>query len=184
MQLKSATVHDWQRLLDDARSDELAQSRARERWLRQQATEDATLVGTLFDLAEAAIAVSVALRGGRRHDGTIEGLGTDVVVLDERGDHVAVRLAAAVTIRPQPGRAAGPATGARAAALDLTFVELLARLAPDRPDVALALITGDLVTGALIATGSDVVTVRVAPGVDGVVYCPSTSIASARFRSG
>lgn len=173
-----------QELLDASRADDLSAARVRERWLRQQATEEATFVGTLLDLAELAAPVSASLIGGRRHDGRIIGLTADGVVLDERGDHVVVRLGAVAFVRPSPGTASAVATGDRPAALDLSFGELLARVVGEQPEVALALVSGDAVGGRLLAVGLDVLSVRVASGDAGLVYCPLPSIASVRLRSG
>ena len=53
-------MQQWDALLDEARSDALAQARVRERWLRRQASESATLLGTLIDLAEAGVNLSKA----------------------------------------------------------------------------------------------------------------------------
>ena len=174
----------WDRLLDEARADAHAEGRVRERWLRRQATEEATLVGTLVDLAEGGAAVAFGLDGGRRHEGRIVGIGHDVIVLLDRTDHVAIRLAAITVVRPHPGGASGPAAGARAAALDLTLIELLARIVDEKPDVAITLGTGEVLSGSLLAVGADVLTVRVAPGADGVAYCSAAAVSSVRLRSG
>jgi hypothetical protein len=177
-------VHELERLLDEARTDGLAESRTRERWLRHQATATATLLGSLLDLAETGASVAVSLLGGRRHDGRLVGVGDDVVVLVERSEHVVVRTEAIALVRTAPGTTAGPAAGARPAALDLHAGELLARLADGAPDVALALVSGDVVGGRLLAAGADVLSVRVADGDAGIVYCPLRSVGSARLRSG
>lgn len=152
--------------------------------MRRQATERATFVGTLLDLAEAGVGVTVWVVGGRRHDGAPVGLGHDMVVLVERGDHVVVQLTAVTLVRPQPGSGAPAASGDRAAALDLRFVELLARLVDGQPDVAIALVSGDVLAGSLLAVGDDVLSVRLAPGADGLAYCPASAVSSVRFRSG
>jgi hypothetical protein len=76
------------------------------------------------------------------------------------------------------------AAGDRDAAVDSTFVELVARLAVDEPEVALTLVTGETLAGSLVAVGVDVLTLRVAPGPTGLLYCSAPSIASVRFRSG
>lgn len=174
----------WEDLLDEAKADAQMQARIRERWLRRQAAESATLVGTLLDLAESGVGVSISSMGGRRHDGTIVGLGTDVVVLADRGEHVAVRLSAVTLVRPHPGSATGLASGDRPAALDLGFIELLARVVDDEPEVAIAFVIGETAAGTLLAVGIDIVSLRVAPGVDGIVYCSATTISSVRFGSG
>jgi hypothetical protein len=77
-----------------------------------------------------------------------------------------------------------PASGDRPAALDLGFVELLGRIAGEEPEVAIALVGGDVLAGTLLAAGADVITLRLAPGRDGIAYCSAASVASARFRSG
>jgi hypothetical protein len=173
---------DWSRLLDEARADSQAAARAQERWLRQQATESATLVGTLLDLAERGTAVSVTV-GGRRHDGRIVAIGHDLVALADRDAIVAVRTDAITIVRPQPGQPSVVASGDRPATLDLRLAELLGRLAGDEPAVSIAL-GGDVVSGVLVAAGDDVVTLRVAPGADGLVYASVMSTTSVRFRSG
>src|SRR4051794_3510155 len=114
---------DWQALLDESTAGEQASARGRERWLRRQATEGATLVGTLLDLAESAAPVAVWTAPERRVDGVLVGVGPDVVVLRDRGDHVAVRTAAVTVVRPGPGQRAVAATGDRSAAMRLDFVE-------------------------------------------------------------
>ena len=45
-------LDELERWAADARVQEAALQRARERWLRHQATEDASIVGVLTDLAE------------------------------------------------------------------------------------------------------------------------------------
>lgn len=174
----------WEDLLDEAKADAQAQSRMRERWLRRQASESATFVGALLDLAESGAGLSVSTIGGRRHDGTVVGLGVDVVVLAERGEHIAVRAGAISFVRPHPGTEAGVASGDRPAALDLTFAELLARVVDHEPEVAATLVTGEVLAGALLAVGVDVVSIRLAPGADGIAYCPAPALSSVRFRSG
>lgn len=171
----------WQEVLDEARADDQAQGRARERWLRRQAEESATLVGTLLDLAESGVDVALSTLGGRRHDGPIVGLGIDVVVLEDRNERVAVRLPAITTVRPRPGAALVVAAGDRAAVLDLTFVELLARFVDERPDVSVALLSGEAVTGRLVGVGTDVLSIRVAEGEAGIAYCSAAAASSARL---
>jgi hypothetical protein len=174
----------WEELLDDARADDLASARSKERWLRRQATESATVAGTLLDLAERGAPVSIGVVGGRRHDGTVLAIGTDVVLLAERNDRVAIPVASIATFRPVPGAGGRAATGDRPPAVDVGFVELLARVVDDQPDVAISLVTGEVVSGRLLAVGADVVSVRVAAGDDGVAYCSASAVSSVRLHSG
>lgn len=172
-------------LLDTTRADAGAADRSRARWLARQAEESATLVGTLIDLAEHGHALAMSCIGGRRVDGAVRAIGTDVVVVDDRaGDVVAVRLAAIALVRPAPDVAAVVAAGARTPALDITFAELLGRTVDDRPEVSVALVTGGVVGGVLVAVGVDVATVRVADDAGGLAYVALSSVASTRFRSG
>ena len=89
--------------------------------------------------------VSIGVVGGRRHDGTVLAIGTDVVLLAERNDRVAIPVASIASFRPVPGAGGRAATGDRPPAVDVGFVELLARVVDDQPDVAISLVTGEVV---------------------------------------
>lgn len=164
-------------LLDEARAADRGGSRVRERWLRRQAEEGATLAGTLLDLAERGSAVAVRTTTGRVSHGAVVAVGTDFVVLraEDRRD-VCVRLAAVATVRPQVGERHVSATGDRPAPLDLLLVEVLAGLAPDRPRVALVTSAGELIAGELIAVGADVVTLRLDGDRRTLCYVAATAV--------
>lgn len=174
----------WERLLDDARVESLAAARARGRWLAQQASDAATLLGTLVDLAEDGGTVALRVEGQRRHDGRVVLIGLDVIALRDRDELVVVPTSAITVVRVAPGSSASVATGDRAGAADLGFVELLARAAGDRPDVALALRDGELVAGALVGVGADVLSVRLAGDGAAIAYVSPTAVSSVRLRSG
>lgn len=163
-------------LLDEARADDAGTGRRRERSLRRQAEESATFAGTLLDLAERGVAVTVRTVAGRVSHGVILAVATDFVVLRcrDRSD-VCLRLAALVTVRPDTGLRQGPATGDRPAPLDLLLVEVLAGLAPDRARVGLV-VSGDVVSGELRAVGADVVTLRLEGGRPATCYLAAGSI--------
>ena len=172
-------------LLDMTRAESGAADRSRARWLARQAEESATFVGALLDLAEHGRAITITCAGGRRVDGAVRAIGTDLVVVDDRaGDAVAVRLDAVAVVRPSPDLDAVAASGARTPELDVTFAELLGRTVDERPEVAMALVTGEVVSGVLVAVGVDVATVRVAADAGGLAYVALSSVASTRFRSG
>ena len=175
---------DLARWAADERADETARGRSRERWLVQQATEDARLVGVAVDLAEQRRAVSVRTTGGRTVRGVIAAVATDFWVLESDGVATLVAAGAVTTVRPLPGSddAGGGegATGERRAVLDMRLVDALSALAGDRPRVRLALHgEGEVVTGELRAAGADVLTVRpdgtgqapVYVAVSGVMEC-------------
>ena len=160
----------------DARVDEAAQSRARERWLRHQAEEEGSLAGVLADVAERGASVVVHVRGGRRHRGEVRALGSDFVALRSADSDVFVALAAVTSVRTLPGEASP--IGDRSIATALRLVDVLAGLAAERAAVLLVMAGGDdAVAGALRSVGQDVVAVRVAGGAAAVTaYVPVGAI--------
>jgi hypothetical protein len=161
----------------DARVDEAARLRARERWLRRQAQEEGTLVGVLADIAERGAPVAVHVRGGRRHRGEVRAVGVDFAALRSARADVIVALAAVTSVRTLPG--AAPTIGDRPVATSRRLVDVLGELAAERATVVLAMAGGnDRVAGALRSVGEDVVVVRVAEdGRAGVTaYVPIAAI--------
>jgi hypothetical protein len=158
----------------DARVDEAARLRARERWLRHQAEEEGSLAGVLTDVAERGAPVALHVRGGRRHRGEVRALGSDFVALRSADTDVIVALAAVTSLRTLPGEAA--TIGDRSIATSLSLVDVLTGLAAERAAVLLVLAGGDdAVAGALGSVGQDVVTVRLA-GAGGTAYVPVDAI--------
>ena len=150
-----------ERWAGDARVDEAARRRARERWLLQSAEEGGTLAGVLADLAERGVAVALRTSAGRRHGGTVRAIGADFVALDaEASGEVAVALAAISSVRTRPGHA--PPAGDRPVHSDLRLADLLAGLAAERERALVVSVDGgDAVAGTVRAVGRDVVVVRV-----------------------
>nr|MDQ3575222.1 hypothetical protein [Actinomycetota bacterium] len=66
-----AFLADLARWTADTRADDAASSRTRERWLRQQASEDALFTGVALDLAEGGVSVAVRTTTGRTLHGRI-----------------------------------------------------------------------------------------------------------------
>ena len=165
------------RLLDDARADERAASRGRERQLRQAAEEAATFAGSLLDLAERGTPVSVRLTTGRSHHGPVQLVATDFAVIGAAW----IRFEAISSIRPHAGERHGAATGHRRA-VDLYLIEALARVQSERPRVLLVT-AGESVAGELRAVGTDVVTLRLDGEPGSLSYSPSSAVL-ALFRSG
>jgi hypothetical protein len=161
----------------DARIDERAQERLRERWLRQQADEDTTFAGTLVDLAERGRPVGLHTAAGRQHRGTIIAVGADFFLLRTLQHlDVLVPFDAVSYVRPQPGEAAS--FGDRALTIDVLFTEALHELSADRPRVLVVLRgVNQSVAGVLRSVGRDVVSL----GLDGsdrtVASLPIVSIA-------
>jgi hypothetical protein len=150
----------------EGRVGEAAEARSRERWLRHQAAETATMVGTLVDLAEQRGAVALVV-GSRTVSGQLIGVGRDGVVLAEpSGAATVVALARIAAVRVTGRRAGtGEATGERRPAGLWGVVDALAALAEDRSPVRLGLAGGETLTGVLLSVGADVMTVRLTGGL-------------------
>jgi hypothetical protein len=141
-------------------ADEAAAGRIRERWLRQQAAEAATLAGIAVDLAEARSRVTVRTRAGRSHHGRLDAVGRDFVVIRSASERPTfLALAAVAWLRPEPG-AAGDGAGDRAAPLDVSLADVLLRLSGDRPHLQVT-VGDETVTGQLRSVGGDVLTLRI-----------------------
>jgi hypothetical protein len=160
----------------DARVDEAARLRARERWLRRQAQEEGTLAGVLADVAERGAPVAVHVRGGRRHRGEVRALGADFAALRSARATVIVALAAVTSVRTLPGEAS--TIGDRSVATSRRLVDVLGELAAEGATAVLALRGDDPVAGGLRSVGEDVVAVRVAGdgGAGVTAYVPIAAI--------
>jgi hypothetical protein len=139
----------------DQRTEDAARARARERSLRLQAEEEATLAGMLIDAAERGEPVVVMVQGGRTHRGQVVAVGADYVAVRSGGGRLAfVTLAAVGAVR-----AGGPtASGARPPGTT-ELVDVLGRLVEDRPRVQVVT-AGEVLNGDLVAVGRDVATLR------------------------
>ena len=168
-------MDDLLRLLDEARADDRGAARERERWLRQAAEEGALLAGTLLDLAERGATVTVRTTAGGAHHGIVRLVAADFCVLASAAGDVWLRLDGVATVRPHAGERHAAATGDRPV-LDLRLVEALARVAGDRPRVAIVTDGGERVAGELRAVGADVVTVRLDGEPRAVCYVAAGAI--------
>ncbi len=160
----------------EARVDEAARQRERERWLRQQAAEESTMAGVLVDLAERDRPVLVTTAAGRSHRGVLTAVAIDFCALrTTQGIDVLVSVDGVSSVRTQPGDS--PTTGDRALTLDLLLHEAMAALAADRPRV-LVLARGDRqgIAGELRSVGRDVATVRLDGHPPALAYVPLTSV--------
>ena len=156
------------RWLAEARMDEAATSRLRERALRQLAGDEATLLGLCLDLAEAGRPVLARTAGGRVHRGVLVAVGADFVVLrSPTGDATFLPVGHLASLRPAPGAWAGAlarggeAAGSRTPPLPARLVDILTGLAADRPRVRVV-VAGDpdVWAGRLRACGADVLSVE------------------------
>jgi hypothetical protein len=179
----SARLERW---AAEARVDEAARQRTRERWLLQQAEEGGRFTGVLCDLAERGTAVAVRTRAGRQHRGRVLAVGDDFVAVDTGSSGAAdgtdgsgaafVALAAVSSVRVMPGSATAP-TGDRAVRTGLRLAEVLAGLAAERERVRIvALDGGDAIAGSLRSVGLDVAVVRLDGRDPATAYVPIPAI--------
>ncbi|MFP5578949.1 MAG: hypothetical protein ACLGIZ_12050 [Acidimicrobiia bacterium] len=142
----------------DAMVDEAARQRTRQRWLRVQAEEEASVLGTLVDLAERARPVVLDI-GQQRIRGAVVGIGADfLAVRSDRGQDVLVRTAAVEMVRAEPGERA--VVGDRAVLVEVALAAVVGPLAAERPDVVVRTRSGQVVRGELRSAGTDVVRLR------------------------
>lgn len=160
------------RWLATERADAAAAARARERWLRQAAEEEATVAGTLLDLAERADVVVLQGPAGRTHRGRVRAVGEDFVALRTATADVLVRVDVVLAIR---GEGRPPSGADRSPALPLGLAEAVAALAGDRPRVRLAAVDGRSLAGELRTVGRDVATLRADDGT--TVFVPLAAVA-------
>lgn len=167
-----AFLADLARWSADTRAEEAAGSRSRERWLRQQAAEDARFAGVLVDLAEQGAGVAVRTTAGRTVHGRIAAVARDFCVLrHDGGSATFLTFGAVATVRPEPGHRAGDADSARISASALGLADVLARLAPERHRVRIVVDGGgEAVAGELRSVGADVATVRLDGDPPATVY--------------
>jgi hypothetical protein len=159
----------------DARVDEAARRRARERWLRHQAEEEGSLAGVLADVAERGVPVAVHVRGGRQHRGEVRAVGADFVALRSGATDVIIAITAVTSVRTRPGEAS--TLGDRSITSSLRLVDVLAGLAAERAALLLVMAGGDdAVAGVLGSVGRDVVGVRVADAPAVTAYVPIGAI--------
>ena len=162
----------------DARVDEAARVRSRERWLRRQAEDETSLAGVAADLRDAATAVTVGTRSGRRHAGVVRVVGADFVAVAPaagRGPEVVVALDALESVRTLPG--VPPVVGDRRVDVTARLLDVVAGLAEEREAVQVVTASGEVFGGVVAALGQDVLTVRTGTRPSAAVYVPVTAVA-------
>lgn len=158
----------------DAMVDEAARQRTRQRWLRVQAEEEASVLGTLVDLAERARPVVLDI-GQQRIRGAVVGIGADfLAVRSDRGQDVLVRTAAVEMVRAEPGERA--VVGDRAVLVEVALAAVVGPLAAERPDVVVRTRSGQVVRGELRSAGTDVVRLRADGDPPAPVWVPLEAI--------
>lgn len=169
-----ALARSLERWAADARVDEAARQRSRQRWLRVQAEEEASLVGALVDLAERGRPVALDV-GSHRLRGRVVGIGGDFLALrSDRGQDVLVRTAAVEVVRADPGERA--VVGDRAALLAVSLDAVVGPLAAERPDVLVRTRSGTVVRGELRSAGTDVLRLRTEGAPPTPVWVPLDAV--------
>lgn len=163
---------------DAARQEAAAAARAERRARLERASEIATWRGTLRDLAERQLPVSLRVRGTRTRRGRLVALGADHLgVRTPAGQLVLVRLDAVRTVRPEPGLAAPVATGDRDRIDGRRIVEVLATQFEERRRVALGCDGWEEpLVGELAALGEDVLTMQLDGAQRDVIYLPLAAV--------
>lgn len=167
--------HSLERWAADARVDDAARARVRARWMRIQSEEEASLAGTLLDLAERGRPVVFDV-GDHRFRGVLIGIGGDfVAVRSDQGRQVLVRIDAVDVVRSEPGGV--DVRGDRTHRMELEFDGVLGPVAADRPDVLVRTRSGVTAKGEMRSAGTDVVRLRIDGDPPTPVWIATASIA-------
>lgn len=169
-------------LAADARTDERVAQRRRQRWLQRTAAESTTFTGLLDTLAELDQRVELVLSTGKRVQGRVTVVGSDVVALRDGPDGlvlVALERVAALDAGDRPSLAADWAD--RPGADRPALRHLLAELAEDRPEIHVAF-DGGAFDGRLLWVGEDVAALGVrAQAAAGDIASGSTGFNRTRY---
>ena len=161
----------------DERTAQAARMRSRERSLRDQAAGEATWSGLLVDLAETAGEVTLEV-GSKTLRGGLVGVGAGFCVLVQDGR----RPALIPTDRIVALWKEKAASGSRFPHLDLTFEAALSGLADERSPVCVVLTGGSQVTGELVRSGTDLVSIRTDPPTRRTVHVRTGHIEICELR--
>lgn len=171
--------------LAEAKADEAASARVRERWLTQQAGEQARFALVLSDAAARGLTVRVRT-AATAHAGRIAAVGHDFVeVRTTKRSTVLVVTRAIAVVETAAGTALGggrePDDANEEDVVSEWLADRLADAAPDQPLVELHVTGGERVLGELRAVGVDVVTVRTASSPPAECYVPLASVSEVIF---
>lgn len=148
-------------LVDRSRVEQAVEERRRRIMLRQQAAESGSLVGSMLDLAEHGVIVTVLSGAAHRSRGRIRMIGADFVgLVDDAGTTTLICLDAVAMLRAEPG--AADTIGDRMPIGSATLLETL--LVETGNAVLVRTMWDESVAGSLSAVGSDVVIVRTDTG--------------------
>ena len=168
-----------------ARAQDAAAARVRQRWLRQQAVEQADFVSLLVELRERATPTTVTTSGGRTHRGRLAVVGRDCLMLiTARGRTVLVAASAVLAVRPDEDRTVTLTVDTRQPGPE-SMAELVRRAAVDRPHVTVhAVGAAEPLVGELQACGLDVVALLLSGEPPAPAYLRLASVSEMSFDSG
>ena len=172
-------AHALEAWLAEARADEAAAARARERWLRQQDVESATLTGLLVDLCEQGVPVTLTTTAGARHHGRVATVGGDFVAISTGAGTTLVVIVALATIRFH--ERVMHASGEPRPPVDVTLAGVLAVAAGDRARVRVAMGTGGTVTGELRGVSDEVLALTAHGDLPAPSYLRLASVSEVSF---
>jgi hypothetical protein len=166
-------IRQW---IADAAAREAVDARVRSRRLLQQASEDATFIGTLVDLAERDAELNIVTSGDASIAGRIAAVGRDFIAVTGRnGRTTFVPLGAIAAVRTQPGTREAVVAGERAAPLQASLAAIVSELAAERVRVHVSSARHSVV-GELRASGDDVLVVFADGTATVPVYVPIAAV--------
>ena len=166
-------IRQW---VADAAAKETAESKARARSLLQQATEDATFVGTLVDLAERESDLIIVTTEDTAVVGRIAAVGDDFVAVAVRNGRTSfVPTVSIAAVRAQPGTRNVVVAGERGAPLRARLAAVVTELAAERVRVHVTA-ARHAVVGELRASGDDVLVVMADGDPPVPTYIPFDSL--------
>ncbi len=185
---------DIERWAAEVRVRDAVDARQRQRWLSQQAQDEAAFASLLLGLAEQGVVVIATTTGAHQHIGQVEAVGADFVALATTGARTtllslgamaAVRVAnAAERNRRGDHRPLGLPGDARpdcaTRIVGVTMADVIAHAVERRPRVQLFAGTAQL-GGELRAVGADVATLHTDGGPPGLAYVRLASVSELSF---
>jgi len=179
----------------EVRVRDAVDARQRERWLTQQAQDEAAFASLLLGLAERSVVVIATTTGAHHHIGRVQAIGTDFAALATTGARTtllslsaiaAVRVASSAERRGRDDhRRLGPAGDARphgdsVTMVGVTMADVIGHAVERRPRVQLFAAAAQL-GGELRAVGTDVVTLRADGDPPGLAYVRLASVSELSF---
>ncbi|MFI5043790.1 MAG: hypothetical protein ACHQDC_03265 [Acidimicrobiales bacterium] len=174
----SSPADDVDRFVAEARVDQSVTERRRERWMRRQFADDATIPGLL--LAAQGVHVVIGLVTGATVGGNVVWVGHDATELGTRTGPCWVPLDVIVTIETERALPGADPDGRHLHGSALA--DVITDLVADRAEVEVSLFGGDVVHGRVTAAGP-VLTLSVdAPAR--LIHIATDAIVALRLRPG